>query len=468
MIGRATRRARAVAVARIGPLVAARQPVRTDIPPATWGLEIGSNGSLWSGGVDGVGGLDLAAVAAEYGTPLHVVRADRLDANAAPAVSSRDVFYSYKTNPVPTVLARLHAHGAGAEVISPYELWLAIRLGVPGGRLIYNGPAKSPDSIRAAIRHGALLVNANSASEAALAASIAADERRVISLGLRVTVPGSWGGQFGIASIDAAASAVLAALDDRWVDLRGLHVHRGITIRDAITMEGYVRAVLDRAAELRRRTGWAPAILDLGGSLACPTVAAVPWRQFRLNRALGSDLLPPNPSTCLSIADAAMIAAELVAADAAAAGIAAPRIVLEPGRALTGDTQFLLTSVVDVNNGPLPHAVLDAGTNIAEPVTSEFHQLFSVTAPGVPSTTGYRLVGPICTPADVLVNHWRLPPLASGHVLAFMDTGAYFVPFSTTFSFPKPAIVVQDGTDVRVARRAETFDDIISLDHPSV
>jgi diaminopimelate decarboxylase len=462
VIGGAVRRARAAAVARIGPLVASRQPVRTDLPIARWGLEIGANGTLWSDGVD------LAAVAAEQGTPLHVVRADRLDANAAAAVAGGDVFYSYKTNPVPAVLARLHRHGVGAEVISPYELWLAIRLGVPGERLIYNGPAKSADSIRTAIRHGALLVNANSTSEAALVARLATEQRRAVSLGLRITVPGSWGGQFGIGSIEAAAGAVLTALDDPWVELRGLHVHRGITIRDAATMEGFVRAVLDRAAELRRRTGWAPTILDLGGSLACATVAAVPWRQFRFNRALGTDLIPPDPATCLSIAEAAGIAAELVGADAAAAGIPVPRVVLEPGRALTGDTQFLLASVVDVNDGRLPHAVLDAGINIAEPVTSEYHQLFSVTSPGVPATTGYRLVGPICTPADVLVNHWRLPPLEPGHVLAVMDTGAYFVPFSTTFSFPKPAIVLQHGPDIQVVRRAETFDDIALLDHPSV
>jgi diaminopimelate decarboxylase len=84
----------------------------------------------------------------------------------------------------------------------------------------------------------------------------------------------------------------------------------------------------------------------------------------------------------------------------------------------------------------------------------------------VAATAGYRLVGPICTPADVLVNHWRLPSLGPGHVLAIMDTGAYFVPFSTTFSFPKPAIVVQDGPAVNMVRRRQTFDDITDLDDP--
>ena len=143
----------------------------------------------------------------------------------------------------------------------------------------------------------------------------------------------------------------------------------------------------------------------------------------------------------------------------------APRVILEPGRALTADTQLLLTTVLDVkDDGGLAHAVLDAGVNVAEPVPNEFHQLFSVSAPAAPPTTPYRLVGPICTPADVLYNNWRLPSLEPGHVLAIMDSGAYFVPFSTTFSFPKPAILMQDGEDVVTCRRHESFEDMIGLD----
>ena len=108
-------------------------------------------------------------------------------------------------------------------------------------------------------------------------------------------MPGAWIAQFGIPDSRAAADAVRAALDDPWVALRGLHVHRGLTIRSAATMAAYVGAVLGRAAELRARTGWSPAILDLGGSLACPTSSSLPTRQYRLNRALGTDLLPPDP-----------------------------------------------------------------------------------------------------------------------------------------------------------------------------
>jgi diaminopimelate decarboxylase len=411
-------------------------------------------------------GVDLVDLVARHGSPLHVVRADRLDVNAAAATGrGADIFASYKTNPVPALLRRLHDRGIGAEVISPYELWLAIRLGVPGERLIYNGPAKSPASIREAIRHGVLMLNANSASEAALVARLAAEEERVVNLGVRVTVPGAWGGQFGISDPVVAGDVIRAALDDPWVSLQGLHVHRGTTMRTAASMTSYVAAVLSRVAEIRRRTRWAPALLDLGGSLACPTSAAIPTRQFRLNRALGTDLLPPDPRDCISIGDAAELAASMVAEAFDAAGGDPPRVVLEPGRALTSDAQFLLTTVVDVNeSGPLPHAVLDAGMNLAEPVRSEYHQLVSVSAPAAPASTGYRIAGPICTPADVLYNHWRLPSLSPGHVLAIMDAGAYFVPFSTTFSFPKPAIAMQEGQSVEIVRRRESFEDITSLD----
>ena len=57
------------------------------------------------------------------------------------------------------------------------------------------------------------------------------------------------------------------------------------------------------------------------------------------------------------------------------------------------------------DDGALAHAVLDAGVNVAEPVTNEYHQLLSVTDPTAAATIPYRLVGPICTPADVLYQH---------------------------------------------------------------
>jgi diaminopimelate decarboxylase len=461
-----TSRGKSLVLGTAGKWVAGRQPTRADLPHSLWGIDVGPDGTLHR---DGVRLVDLVE---RFGSPLHVVSGAALQHRADEALApfrhgrGADVFYSYKTNPVPGVLARLHANGVGAEVISAFELWLALRLGVPADRIIYNGPAKSPESLRVAVEHGVRMINVNSMGEIATIAGIAAVVGRPARIGIRISLPYMWGGQFGLAGESARTiDAVESAIASPHVHLLGIHFHCGFPLRSADDMSAHVNRALDFCGTVRDATGWFPDHVDLGGSLTTATVEHIPRVQYRLNRALKSDLLPPDTTTCLSVGQAAGLAHQIVAERCAALGANMPELVLEPGRGLTGDTQMLLTTVVDVKDDRDPvHAVLDAGMNIAEPTKDEYHQLFSVTAPQSEAVTSYRLVGPICTPADVLYTNWRLPELQPGHVLAIMDTGAYYVPFSTSFSFPRPGVVVQDGADVSVMRRPESFEDIVSLD----
>jgi diaminopimelate decarboxylase len=159
---------------------------------------------------------------------------------------------------------------------------------------------------------------------------------------------------------------------------------------------------------------------------------------------------------------------ERVEAHARGCGVARPRILLEPGRAAMADAQLLLARVAQLRDPEdgLTWAVLDVGINAAESVRSEWHQLYALEArPGAPLRR-YRLTGPSCMQGDLLYPAWRLPELRPGDGVAIMDAGAYFVPFSTDFSFPRPAVVRLDGGEVRVLRRGETFDDLVALDGP--
>ena len=466
MLGSLKHHARSAVKDIAGPRLLKRLPRRIDLPYEEFGVHVGPSGHLH------LGDVDLIELTAEYGSPLQVVDGGRLDHAAAMAAAPAQdgagatISYSYKTSPVPGVLQRIHAAGIGAEVISAYELWLAMELGVPGEQIIYNGPAKSHESVRTAIEANVKSINANTESDAETIARLAGDVGRTATLGIRVSMPGTWGGQFGLDSTSESVDrTVRAALADTRVDLAALHVHRGNTIRTADDMSAYVGQILEFLVALHGRTGWHPRMVDVGGSLACPTVAGFPTKEFRLNRLLGSDLLPPDPTDAISIADASRLATRLVEEHADQLGVERPEVILEPGRALTANSQFLLTSVHDVKcDVELPHAILDAGINIADPAAHEYHQLFSASAPGAAHDTPYRLAGPICTPADVLYNNWRLPSLEPGHVLAIMDAGAYFVPFSTSFSFPRPAIVAIDGASVEVIRSRERFEDITRLD----
>ncbi len=409
--------------------------------PETWGLHRGDDGGLQ------IVGVDIADLVAEHGSPLHIVDARALDRNAEAALAPHragagtDVYSSYKTNPIPGVLTRLHRAGVGAEAISAYEFWLAVRLGVPADRIVYNGPAKSPESLEEAARRGLHLVNANSRTDLGLMAAAAQRAGRPLRSGLRVSLPHMWGGQFGVrGSSDHVAASVADGVASPDLDFIGLHFHAGFPLATESELAGHLEAVLAMCDSITAETGWHPSILDLGGSLVCPTV----------KQAAG--IAEP-----LTIGQASAAAWSIVAEHMSAAGRSMPELFVEPGRSLTGDTQFLVTTVLAVRDADSdrPTVVLDVGAELAEPMRGEPHQIFPLAGPGG-DVRRVRLCGPRGDAADVLVDEIAIPMVQPGDRLAVMDTGAYFVPFSTASSFSKPAILLADETGVRSTRRRET------------
>jgi diaminopimelate decarboxylase len=444
----------------------ATSPAAGGIGPEHWGLSRGPDGVLR------LGAVTLPELCERHGSPLHVVSGARLRENAELFLSAptdlgarSEVFFSYKTNPIPGVLRELHDAGIGAEVISHYELWLALKLGVPPNKIVYNGPAKSEASIRQAIELGIELLNINHREEVAVVARIAAELGKKPRVGVRATL-GGWAGQFGTPVAGGQALSVFeAARATGCLDVVGLHVHRGGMIETQAELGSFVDELLAFADELRTRLGLALEILDVGGSLASRSVRSLSARELRLNRSFFRELPAPEPSARLGIEAYSRLLLERVGQHYRRRGEPAPRVFCEPGRSLSSDAQLLLTRVLSIKTeGERSFAILDAGINLAESCRSEYHQvLVASAATGRPSRT-YTLVGPICTPGDTLRWAVSLPELAVGDTLAIMDAGAYFVPFATSFSFPQPAIVMLDGGGVRPLRRAETFEDLVSYD----
>ncbi len=420
------------------------------------------------------GGLSIASLREEWGSPLHVVFAERLrhnisefDAANEAGRTRAEVFYSYKSNPVPGILRFMHDLGIGAEVISEYELWLALRLGVPPNKIIFNGPAKSPASLRTAMEREILLLNVNHREEIAVVSAAARGLGKRPRIGVRVATSAGWAGQFGNSIASGEAFAALKEVrEDGNLELAAIHSHVGGMLRTDEQVRGHVSEILAMADRVRDELGVELGMLDFGGSLATPTVAGIGNLDRKLSVALQLPLPPPAPEATISISAYVRCVTDQVEAHYAAKGLKCPRIFFEPGRALTGNAQILIASVLSLKAGePAPGwAVLDAGINLAESVRSEFHQIFPATRMHAPRTQRYRLAGPICSPGDVLSWSAPLPTLAVGDALAIMDAGAYFVPFSTSFSFPQPAIVMLDDGVVSLLRRAETFEDMVARD----
>lgn len=441
---------------------ALQPPWRPD--PGLWGLSITRD-------VLTRHGVALAELAARYGTPLHVVDFAQLERNARDMLDARGpsgeqarVFYSYKTNPVPGVLSDLHRLGVGAEVVSPYELWLARELGVPGADIIYNGPVKSAESLAMAIDLNVACLNANSLHDLHNIGEAAAQAGRRVRVGLRVTLGAGWHGQFGFAAGSREqAEAIAYALAHEWLDLVGLHAHRGAWMRSAQEVRAHVEQLMAERDRLGAAYGLALPLLDVGGSLACPTVHGIAGLRGRLNRSLLM-ALPANDDATLAPGDYARIVLETVAA--CASDRAPTDIVVEPGRGLTGNAQHMLCTVLDIKHDPdgFDYAIVDAGIHNAESMRDQQHAVLPLSPRADAPLRRYRLTGPLCRPDDVLCYSIELPQLKIGDRLAIMDTGAYFIPLASAFSFGQPAVVGLGPDGSRVLREHEHYADIVARD----
>ncbi|MCB1251882.1 MAG: alanine racemase [Austwickia sp.] len=418
--------------------------------------------------------MSLSDLAEEFGTPMHFFSPHRLRAIAQDfltvppeAQQPHRVFFSYKTAPVPAVLRELHALGVGAEVISEQELELAHRLDVPGSQLIYNGPVKSDASLACAIRNDAFLININHREEIRRVNAAAQGVGKRAQVGLRIGVGIGWASQFGEQAPEPALAACREIVAASHLDLVGLHVHLGF-LNSPDQLHHLVSTSADFAALLSRELGVEIQYLDIGGGLWTPSVRHLTGGELRRNEVLEWDLVRPDPTTRYSVPQYVADAHRFVRDCFATHGLPAPQILMEPGRAMCSPAQLLVTQVVGTKAaGDRDYLVLDAGINIADALQGEFHEIFAVRAPRAPREHKYKLVGPICVPSDCIRSTWYGPRVAVGDYLAIMDTGAYFVPWSNSFSFPRPGIVAVENGRARVVRKAECLDYLTALDVPS-
>jgi|SRR5882672_1078644 len=437
------------------------------IRPETWGASVSPSGRLVIGECDAV---DLAN---QFGTPLLVVDRRRLEADYRrfhESFSSLhpnvEIAYSYKTNPLPGVIAVLHELGALAEVISHFELWLAIRLGVSPSRVLFNGPGKTRSAIEFAVGHGVRLINIDSLGEIEVVAAAARSAGRRQQVGVRVVTSVGWSSQFGltIRSGDAFEAFRRLKREQGLVPI-GLHAHLGTGIRN---VRGYLRAVqeiMEFARSLRSVLGVEISYFDLGGGFGVPTVQPFDSWDYRLMR----NGRPPAPIDVIATptpSDYARGIVEIVRRFYPPTDANQPTLAFEPGRALTSSAQSLVLQVLSVKRGPKDSrtVILDGGKNLALPTGYECHELLPVTRAGQKRDRRYNFFGPLCHPGDDLFVEKAFPPVEPGDLVAIMDAGAYFVPNQTNFSHPRPpAVLVQNGK-ATLLRARESFEDIVMRD----
>jgi diaminopimelate decarboxylase len=399
-----------------------------------------------------IGGVRCGALAKEHGTPLFVYCEATLRGQArAYRAAAPGALVAYGSKAFPNLaLLRLFAdEGLGADVSTLGELTLALRAGIAGERLIVHGNNKDDDELRAAADAGAGLVVLDSLDEVERAAE--AGIRRVL---VRVTSgieadthdairTGHHGSKFGLDPDDALETVRMARELD--LDVAGLHVHVGSQLVDARAHLTAVELLAAFSARCRDELGWTPATVDVGGGFGV--------------RHVSDEAEPPAEALLGAVVDA-------VAREWAAHGLAMPRLIVEPGRALVGPAAFTLYRIGSVKRaGDRRYVAIDGGMsdNPRPQLYNARYTALLANRAEEPAEDAFTIVGKHCESGDVLIHEVELPAPRRGDLLAVPVTGAYTLAMSSTYNgVPRPAAVLVGSAGARLILRRETIDDLLA------
>lgn len=403
--------------------------------------------------IDGVGIDELVE---QYGSPLFVFSERSLRRRARQV---RDAFatrypnvvcgWSYKTNYMKAICAILHQEGSIAEVVSEMEYEKARGMGLPGDKIIFNGPFKSREALALAVEEDAM-INVDHADEVEDLERLAQSLGRTLSIGLRLNLDAGiypqWS-RFGFNLESGEAMEMARRIQQRGLlRVRGLHCHIGTFILDPMAYHRQVEKLVGFGYELQDKFGNSMEYYDLGGGL--------PSR----SKLKGTYLAP---DVGLSSVDEYAEAACGAMHEALRPGDF-PTMIIESGRAVVDDSGYLITSVVASKYLPdgTRSYVMDAGVNTL--FTSFWYRYRIETdreLAGMHETS--VLYGPLCMNIDVVDEGVSLPPLDRGQRLILSPVGAYNTTQWMQFIHYRPNVVlVGENGEVDVIREREDLSDI--------
>jgi diaminopimelate decarboxylase len=217
-----------------------------------------------------VGGVALADIADEFGTPAYVIdEADfrhraRRYRRALCGAGDTEVVYAGKSLLTTAVARWAREEGLGIDVCSTGELATALAGGLDPARIVMHGNAKSPEELREAVRVGVGRVVVDSCMEIAYLAGLARRRQPVLIRvtpdidirGHRAVTTGVGDQKFGFTLAgDHAADAVERVLDHPILDLVGLHCHIGSQVNDPTLYGEAIRRMIAAMADVRARHG---------------------------------------------------------------------------------------------------------------------------------------------------------------------------------------------------------------------
>jgi len=423
-------------------------------------LDVNKNGELT------IGGISTVKLAENFGTPAYITDEERVRTNYRRFFKAFDekwddvfVWYAYKANSNLALCKVLRDEGCGAEVGSLCELKIALQVGTPGEQIIFNGNNKSEAELELSIENN-VLINVDNLQELDIIGKIAEETDKNARVGFRVnpdvkapTHPhistGLRESKFGLdVASGKAIEAYKKASKMENVKVESVHSHIGSQILDPDPFEEQAKKTMNFRKKVKEKTGIELEIVDLGGGLG------IPYRpeEKELSPHKFASKITSTLENCLD-----------------GQGMSKPKLALEPGRFLVGDSSLLVGRVGYVKDrGDIPDWVsIDVGMNalLRPALYGSYHHIEAANRMGEEKTETVNVAGPLCESGDYLGKERSLPPVKRGDLLAVYDVGAYGLSMSSQYvGNRRPRMIMVKSGKAQIVREKETCEDLTHLD----
>ncbi|NLI77426.1 MAG: diaminopimelate decarboxylase [Candidatus Riflebacteria bacterium] len=409
-------------------------------------------GAVASRFMDAIEGVKVGRLVDEYGSPLFVLSERAIRQQYRHAVREFSLLYprvqfswSYKTNYLDAVCALYHQEGSWAEVVSEFEYEKAVKLGVPGEKIIFNGPYKPYEALKTAARRKSK-IHIDHMEEIAALERIARELKQPVEVAIRMNMDTGiypmWS-RFGFNLENQEAFAAVSRIQTTGkLVLKGLHCHIGTFIMEPNAYKVAVQKMVAFTRKIRDEFGVGIEYLDLGGGFPSTNTLHgqyLPGSQANLGIGKYAEAICGELNRCGSLFDKP------------------PLLLLESGRALIDEAGFLIASVVArkrLSDGTAA-LVLDAGINTL--VTAAWYKHEFIPAQAYSEILENTILyGPLCMNIDVVRPLISFPALSAGERVVIHPVGAYNMTQWMQFIRYRPAIVLIDTKgSPHVVRKAE-------------
>ena len=389
--------------------------------------------------------VNLNEIANLYGTPTYVYSRKSIESQIdlyKKSFTQKDnlICFSVKSLNNISILNIINKNGCGFDVVSGGELQKVCHIGADPKKIIFSGVGKSNEEISLGVRNQILSFNIESESELYRIEKIASSMDMTANIAIRFNPEidsggheyiktGRKGDKFGISSEKLILNISNYIYQSNNLKLVGLACHIGSQILDLKSYRLAAKNIKNLANKVKKIVKVLD-FLDLGGGLG------ISYFKSKI----------PTPK-------------ELVAVIEKELDDMNEKIILEPGRSISGNAGVLLTNVEYIKDNFL---IVDAAMNdlIRPALYKANHDVWNVKKTDL-NKKQWTIVGPVCESSDIIAKDHEISA-SEGDLLAIRSAGAYgFVMSSNYNARTRPPEILVNRDKFDVIRTRESFEDLI-------